>query len=166
MTFNNLATGESVFLDANTFVYHFAPDPVFGAACGQLLQRIENGELHGVTSSHILSEVAHRLMTVEASTVLGWPFSGIAYRLQKNPAEVQKLGAPRLAVDNILGSAIQTVSVAPALISAATEVSQRTGLLTNDALVVAVMRAHGLSNLASNDADFDRVPGLNRYAPL
>jgi predicted nucleic acid-binding protein len=38
-------------------------------------------------------------------------------------------------------------------------------LLTGDALIVAVMQAHGLSHLASNDTDFDRVPGLTRYAP-
>jgi len=37
--------------------------------------------------------------------------------------------------------------------------------LSGDALVVAVMREHGLVNLASNDADFDRVPGLTRFAP-
>ncbi len=51
------------------------------------------------------------------------------------------------------------------LIAAGAAVSQQTGLLTNDALIVAVMQAHGLVNLASSDADFDRVPGLTRYAP-
>ena len=35
----------------------------------------------------------------------------------------------------------------------------------NDALIVGVMLAHGLTRLASSDADFDRVPGLTRYAP-
>jgi len=39
-------------------------------------------------------------------------------------------------------------------------------LLSNDALIVAVMQANGLANLASNDADSDRVPGLTRYAPV
>jgi len=39
------------------------------------------------------------------------------------------------------------------------------GLLHNDALILAVMQANGLTNLASHDADFDRVPGILRYAP-
>ena len=43
---------------------------------------------------------------------------------------------------------------------------QETGLLSNDALLVAVMRHHDLNRLASHDADFDRVPGLMRYAPV
>jgi predicted nucleic acid-binding protein len=36
----------------------------------------------------------------------------------------------------------------------------------DDALVVAVMQAHGLAHLASHDADFDRVPWLTRYEPI
>jgi predicted nucleic acid-binding protein len=31
---------------------------------------------------------------------------------------------------------------------------------------VAVMQAHGLSKIASNDDDFDRVPGLTRSPPV
>lgn len=34
-----------------------------------------------------------------------------------------------------------------------------------DAKIVAVMQHHGLTDLASNDADFDRVPWITRYAP-
>jgi predicted nucleic acid-binding protein len=48
---------------------------------------------------------------------------------------------------------------------AATLASQQFELLTGDALVVAVMQAHGLTHLASNDADFDRVTWLTRYEP-
>jgi len=33
MTFAELVRGDSVFLDANTFVYHFEPHAVFGPPC-------------------------------------------------------------------------------------------------------------------------------------
>ena len=39
-------------------------------------------------------------------------------------------------------------------------------LLTGDALIVATMRLHSLTKLASEDADFDRVPWLTRYEPM
>jgi len=42
MTFADLGAGEAIFLDANPFVYHFVSDPLYGAACSQLLQRVEN----------------------------------------------------------------------------------------------------------------------------
>ena len=51
------------------------------------------------------------------------------------------------------------------LISTATALSRQFGLLTGDALVVAVMQANGLTKVACNDTDFDRVPGITRYGP-
>ena len=70
MTFADLAVGVSIFLDANPLVYHFASDPVFGPASNQLITRIENREIHAFTSTHVLSETAHHLMTLEASGAL------------------------------------------------------------------------------------------------
>jgi len=49
MTFADLVAGDAVFVDANTFLYSFAPDPSLGPPCSQLLQRIENQELEGFT---------------------------------------------------------------------------------------------------------------------
>jgi hypothetical protein len=39
MIFADLAAGDSVFLDANTFIYHFGPDPALGPPCSQLPPR-------------------------------------------------------------------------------------------------------------------------------
>ena len=72
MTFADLPAGETIFLDANPLVYHFAADPVFGPASNQLIARIENQEIQAFTSTHVLSETAHHLMTLEASSVFGW----------------------------------------------------------------------------------------------
>ncbi len=35
MILADLAAGQSVFLDANVLVYHFAPDPVLGPHCAR-----------------------------------------------------------------------------------------------------------------------------------
>lgn len=37
--------------------------------------------------------------------------------------------------------------------------------LDANALIVSMMEAHRLTQLASHDTDFDRVPGVTRYAP-
>jgi len=39
------------------------------------------------------------------------------------------------------------------------------GLLTNDSMVVSCMREYGLSLLATNDADFERVAGVTVFRP-
>jgi predicted nucleic acid-binding protein len=66
MTFAQIPAGATVFLDANTLVYHFANHPSFGAACTELLRRIEQGQLQGFLSTQVMGEIAHRLMTLEA----------------------------------------------------------------------------------------------------
>ncbi len=129
------------------------------------MQRIENGEVVGFTSTAVLSELAHRLMTFEAATLFGWP-SKIVDHLKQNPAAVGQLTRFRQAVAEVPRVNVKTLTIAEALVEVATAVSQQTGLLSNDALIVAVMQANGLTRLASHDGDFDRVPGLIRYAPV
>jgi predicted nucleic acid-binding protein len=73
MTFADIPAGATVFLDANTFVYYFVPHPVFGPACSDLLERIEQGKVQGITSAQVLSDVAHRLRIFEAAAQQGWP---------------------------------------------------------------------------------------------
>lgn len=166
MIFDDISVGVSVFVDANILTYYFQPHPALGPACEQLVRRMERGQLIGLTSTHVLGELAHRMMTIEAIDALNWPVQGIGNRLRNNPSEVQKLGRFRLALDEVLHSKIQVLTVSPANLAASTLLCQQIGLLTNDALIVAVMQANGLMHLASNDADFDRVPGLTRYAPV
>lgn len=166
MTFLDLVAGDAVFLDANTFVYYFAPDPRWSSSCGQLLQRIQNQEIAGYTSAAILGEVAHRLMTIEAQKHHRWSSGKLLHHLKKSPHIVQTLTNSGAAVASIVGSRVHIFPVDAGLVVAATAVSRQMGLLTNDALTVALMQAHGLTKLAGNDPDFDRVPGLTRYAPI
>jgi predicted nucleic acid-binding protein len=163
MKFAQLASGSSVFVDANVFVYAFAPDPQFGPDCRQLLERIENHDLDGVTSTHILSDVTHRLMSLEACVTFGWPYAGIAQRLNRHPAEVQKLTRFRQALDAIIAIGIDVLPTRAVHAVGAAQISQQYGLLTNDALVLALMSERAVTNLASFDTDFDRVPVLARF---
>jgi predicted nucleic acid-binding protein len=165
MTFADLVAGTHVFLDANPLIYHFSLHPAFGPACHQLVAAIENQTLFGYTASHVVGEVAHALMIVEALALPGWAASNAPKRLKKQPAVVQGLSRFQTAVAAIYLSRIQVLSVRPDLMLRAAAISRQFGLLTNDALLVAVMQDHSLAHLASHDTDFDRVPGLTRYAP-
>src|SRR5262249_155448 len=158
MTFATIPSGTAIFLDANTLIYHFANDVHYGAACTQLIKRVELGDLQGFTSAHVLADVAHRLMTLEAIAVKGWPVAGIATRLRKHHIEIPQLSVHRQAIASIPRLSIQVVAITYSLVEQATQLSQQHELMTGDALILAVMQATGLTHLASNDADFDRVP--------
>ncbi|HKI38718.1 MAG TPA: type II toxin-antitoxin system VapC family toxin [Gemmataceae bacterium] len=165
MTFDDFVAGDTVFLDANVLAYHASNHRVFGPACSRLLARVQNQELTGYTSAHVLGEMAHRLMAIEAADLFGWPPQGMANRLRRHPGEVQQLGRYRTAIDELDQIGVIVLDVTRRLVSKAADVTGQFGLLANDALIVAVMQDAGLTHLASNDADFDRVPGITRYAP-
>lgn len=165
MTLANIAAGTTVFVDANILIFALANHPAYGTACDAFLDRVENQEIVAVTSTHILGEVVHRMMTIEASDRFGWPVQGIANRLRRHPAEVQQLVRPRQALDEITAARVSALAITPTHVSLATDLSRQNGLLYGDALIVAVMRDQGLLQLASLDADFDRVAGLIRYFP-
>jgi predicted nucleic acid-binding protein len=165
VTFSDIPAGASLFIDANTFVYHFTPHPVLQPACSALLARVARRELFAATSTHVLNDVAHRVMTTEAVAKFGWPVAGIAQRLRSHPADIMRLSLFRQAIDDISQFGVRII-VPPASINAATAVaSQQYGLLSGDALIVAIMQYFGLSSIASHDADFDRVPWIARYSP-
>jgi predicted nucleic acid-binding protein len=165
MTFASIPNGSHVFIDANTLVYHASAHPHYGPACKQLMERVARGEIEGFTSAHVLGDVAHRVMTLEAIADLGWPAKGIAAQLRKSPNEIQKFSRFRQAIEEIARTGVQTLPIDFALISTGTLLSQQYGLLTGDALIVAVMQQRHLTDVASRDSDFDRVPGITRYAP-
>jgi len=95
MIFTDIAAGETIFVDANTFVYHFAADPAFGAACSDLLIRIKHEEIEAYTPTHVVNEMTHRLMAIEAMKVNGWPPAGLVQKMRKNPAGIQMLARAR-----------------------------------------------------------------------
>jgi predicted nucleic acid-binding protein len=166
MTFDDPSAGDQVFLDANILTYFFQPHPTLGPACQRLIDRIERQQLAGFTSTHVLGELAHRLMTFEATVLFGWPFAGIGNRLRNHPDQVRRLEAFRMAIERMVQSKFTILTIPADLLIPAADLSQNLGLLNNDALVTTLMQAHGLNKLASSDTDFDRVPGLVRYGPI
>lgn len=165
MTLADIPAGTTVFVDANIFLFALTNHPSYGVACATFLERVEHRQISAVTAPHILGEVVHRMMTIEACGRFGWPIQGIAHRLRRHPAEVRQLVRPRQALDEIDAAGVSLLSLAPPLVALATDLSRQTGLLYGDALVIATMQHNRQTHLASLDTDFDRVAGITRYAP-
>jgi len=166
MTLADVPAGTAVFVDANIFVFALINHAVHGVACNEFLDRAENQDITAITSTHILGEVVHRLMTIEAADRFGWPVQGIANRLRRHAAEVQQLVLPRHGLDEINAARVNVLGIDPPFVGLATDFCRQSGLLYGDALSVTVMQRHGLTHLASHDSDFDRVPGFTRYSPM
>ena len=66
----DLEDGSSIFIDANIFVYHFFKKSKFNPTSSNFLERAEKGEIKGVTSTSVVQEATHRMMIMEAATIL------------------------------------------------------------------------------------------------
>ena len=58
------------------------------------------------------------------------------------------------------GSEFRSFPITQQHLLLAADLSLQHGLLSGDALIAAVMHYHRLTSLASNDSDFERVPGI------
>src|SRR5262245_16318471 len=111
MTLKDVPPGATIFVDSNIFLLFFHAHPQLGDPCRDFLERIERKEIVGVTSAQVLGDVAHRLMTVEASVIQKWPMRGIGRKLKRHPALVTKLSRYRQAIDEISLFGVGTLDV-------------------------------------------------------
>ena len=165
MNLDQVPSGAMILVDANVLVYHFQPHPIFGLMCNRFTERIERQDIEAVTFSYLLGEAAHRLMLIEAGNLPGWTKAKVLNRLKQQSNVIQQLTLFQTAVDAVLQSKLAVLPVPGPLVSTAASMSRQYSLLTNDALIIAMMQRQGLKMVASGDADLDRVPGITRYAP-
>ena len=114
---------------------------------------------------HVLAEIMHNLMTAEAREN-GWIKSpNPARQLAAQPELVKKLMRYEDFVRDILTIGFQLESLTHEDFLTAMTVQRRFGLLTNDALSVALALRLRVKSFASADKAFSRVQGLLVYAP-
>lgn len=74
---------------------------------------------------------------------------------------VPTLSRFRTVTSQVATSRLGVLSATTTLVTTAASLCQSQGVLVTDALTLALMQDRGL---ASEDADFDRVAGITRYA--
>jgi len=158
-----LPAEQTVFIDANIFIYHFTG---ISQECSSFLERCERGGLWGVTAVHILLEVLHRLMMIEAVTKGLVTAGNVVKKLRERPNVVKQLTDCRTQTEAILEMGIGVVGLTLDVLKTSHPYRRRDGLLVNDSLIAAVMKAEGILDLATVDPDFTRVEGLRVYSPL
>ncbi|GMU21552.1 MAG: hypothetical protein AMXMBFR13_16450 [Phycisphaerae bacterium] len=104
-------------------------------------------------------------MTSEAAQFTGRDRAGIVGYLGKHPEIIKRLVEYPQAMERLGVVPMTILPVDEALLRRAACLAVQHGLLTNDAMIVALMERHGIGHLATNDDDFDSVPGLTVWKP-
>ena len=129
------------FVDSNVFVYHLAGDKRYGDIAARILENIDEGE-EAVTSTLVITQVCSYLRWKGRYSVIP---RFLDYLL--STPEIAK-GETSLA-DFANARSLQRLTQLP-------------WKLWDDLLIVAQMRRLGVTEIYSNDSDYDKIPGIKR----
>jgi predicted nucleic acid-binding protein len=107
----------------------------------------------------------HRLMLAEAIQRGYITPSNALRKLKENPTIIKKLGRYQETPKHLLEMKITILSATPEIVLRSKAIRKRYGLLTNDSLIITTMKMNRQKLLASNDGDFDNIPGIQRFKP-
>jgi predicted nucleic acid-binding protein len=82
-----------------------------------------------------------------------------------HPEIIGRLSHYLVAAESLSKLRLRLLPIDWEVIRAGARLSIEHDLLTNDAIIVALMRRHQLTHLVTNDDDFDRLPGLRVWKP-
>jgi predicted nucleic acid-binding protein len=109
--------------------------------------------------------VDSKLSVIELSTKLKKKPALIIPLVKKDPSLLDDLVTPFLAAENIMNMNLEIVNLLVPIFVVALESMKRYRLMSNDAIHVATMKGHGITNIATNDPDFERVEWLKVWTP-
>ena len=162
----DIPDGATVMADANVLVYALTPQAHLHAPCRDLLERGARGTLAVVTSVSAAADVLHRAMVLEvlAHGQVQRAAEAVAL-LKQHPDRVRQLRRYRSILHDLRQARVDILPLTYRDLHASRQYREQHGLMVNDSLVVAVMQRERIRYLATNDADFERIPDIGVWMP-
>ena len=160
-----------IFIDANIFTYFLTNHPRHGEVCVEFMEEIEEGKRIGFISPLVIDEVIYVLMIQKMKETTS--IRDVAALKRKmlrdksiwkdclNPVEIFFKYIDQLTA---LGN-LEILNIDYSTSKIALEISREHFLFPRDALHAACCKAHGITNIATNDRDFERAQWLNVWNP-
>jgi predicted nucleic acid-binding protein len=161
----DISAGADVFIDANILHYAVVPIPPYTAKVLPFIDRLRRSEFIAYLNFQAISDAHHKTMASLATSQYQLTRSSIVGWLKSHPQAIKSLTGLAQAATMLSSLPLNLLPTDQDLLTEAAIIAQTHGLLTNDAIIVALMQRHGLTHLATNDDDFDRVPGITVWKP-
>ncbi len=156
---------ETSFLDANTFYYDVVAQGDISTYCSQVIEEVLSGQRKAITTSIAMCEAVHKVMFSEIVTAYQRPRAGLLSWVKSHPESIRGVSGYLAAAEKFGALPLTIVPVDARLMLEGARVAAATGLLINDAIILAVMREHGIRHLVTNDDDFNGVAGIEVWKP-
>ncbi|MFH0967868.1 MAG: type II toxin-antitoxin system VapC family toxin [Methanobacteriota archaeon] len=186
---NNLANipyGTKIIIDTNILVYFALAHEKYGISCMKFLSRVQNGEISGFIPTIVLNELVHILMMAELIRkgygknrveAIQFMKTRLRSRGKKNHQSNESPNGSCADSFNTIVSTTWTwiekisdlncmiILERPSTFQASIHLSQEYGLLAKDAYIAAFAESYEISHIATNDIDFNAIPGLTSWIP-
>lgn len=153
---------QPVIIDTNIFVYAAQRD---SKQCMRLLEKCATDEMFGILPTHILAELTHVLMLAEARDIGLIKGSNPAKQLAENPNKIKTLNRYEVLIRDLLSIGLKLESLQREDFLTAMSLQKQYGLLTNDALFLAVATRLRVTTVVSADSIFKNIQGILLYSP-
>ncbi len=162
MNLELLERGTPVVIDANIIIYAIQKE---SEQCRKFLRRCADDELTGILPAHILAEIMHILMIAEARDNKWITSSNPAKQLAEKPERIRQLSRYENLIKDLQAINLNIVSLEQEDFLAAMRIQREAGLLTNDALLVAIAERLRVQAIVSADKKIGLVRGKILYEP-
>lgn len=159
---------EPIFIDANIFIDYSLPNPRYGKAVADFIEKVELGEIKAITTPLVISEVSYILLLQKGSMILGTHDRKSIRDKIKRERGFANLCYSVIDRFNELLNVLEGLKVIPMGSEdhlRVSDVGKKYGLLPNDALHLVAMRNSNIRNIATRDKDFDRVADIQVWSP-
>jgi len=159
---SSIPAGAWVAIDTNILVY---ASQQRSPECIEFLRRCASGELQGVVPVPMVAELVHSLMLIEARENNWIERANAARALAKRPELVRRLTRYEIQMREFFSIGLRIEPVGAVDILEAMRIQKEAGLLTNDALLLAVARRLNCEAVASADKAIAQAPGFTVHMP-
>jgi predicted nucleic acid-binding protein len=158
---NGVPDGSDLLIDANVLIYGLTAK---SAQCKTLLERCSREDLTGITVFEAVNNATHQFMKAEALQKGLCAAQALNY-LSTHPQQVRVLKDYWINTQRLFSLNLLFIPLEQDILEGAQTERETAGLLTNDSMLIAAMRAYGISQIATNDHQFDTVAGITVFSP-
>ncbi len=160
-TFRHIPANVSVMLDANVVIYALFPQVSLHTSCKKLLEQGAQDEIKLHLVVNTVADIIHRAMILEVMAQGLFQKSGDAVTyLKQHPPAVQQLTRYKTILRDLVQAQVNILPLTHRDLHRSKQYRDKYGMMTNDSIILAVMQREKIQYLATNDADFQRVPGF------
>lgn len=162
----SIPDGTKIIIDSNIILYTALAHPFFQRSCTDFLFRVESGEIQGFIPSVVIQEITHHFIISELKEKgYGKTVSDCIAHYKRNPLIMNDLSKTWTEIQRIFKINCTVLYDNPEMVKNSIPISRNFQLFTKDAYIVSYAQFYNISNIASNDKDFSRVPWLSVWKP-